>query len=61
VRVRPPRDFGIRIGPDVAEAQLLLWKNTLKEVDRQKFNEDTVVMDFVKQDSKVTYAMISLG
>ena len=53
VRIRPPRDFGIRVGEDVAEAQLQLWKKTLTESDGEKFRDD-VVLDFVRQDKQVS-------
>lgn len=58
VRIRPPRDFGIRIGADVEEAQLLLWKKTLTEIDPQRFEND-IVSDFVHQDKLVRFRFIS--
>ena len=52
MRICPPRDFGIRVGADVTEAQLQLWKKTLMDVNDEKFKEDNVT-DFARQDKQV--------
>lgn len=52
VRVRAPRDFGIHVGANATEAQLLIWKQTILDVDDHLFVSDTV-LDFLRQDNLV--------
>eukprot|EP00210_Caulerpa_lentillifera_P006324 g6040.t1 len=52
MRVRAPRDFGIHVGANATEAQLLLWKQTILKLDDGRFMTETV-LDFLRQDHLV--------